>query len=296
MNKILVIGDVIVDKYRYGKALGLSAETPTIVAEYTKTEVTLGGAALVARHLDYLGASVKLISIGDYLDYMSLDDGISHIEVPVDGWKTPCKERMFVGGYKLFQFDHLNHGVHHAQSQLDLMDKFDRHVKNCEVVVVADNRHGVIDEVMAGYIVRTCNELNKIVVIDSQVSQSESNHHWYFGADLFFVNERELNSIVPDDFLDDKIDQAKILLEGGIILKRGPLGTTTLLDNACIYTPARTVDAVDTCGAGDALMAAFVRFFRGDNWHEALAEANEYAAETCTYYGTKLPDEVNVIL
>ena len=58
-KRVLVVGDVILDTYVYGKKLGVSAETPTVVAEYDRTETFVGGAALVARHLLRLGAEVS---------------------------------------------------------------------------------------------------------------------------------------------------------------------------------------------------------------------------------------------
>ncbi|MGB7171120.1 MAG: hypothetical protein WBD32_19095, partial [Acidobacteriaceae bacterium] len=58
-RRVLLIGDTILDIYTYGTALGLSAETPTIVARRREVKHSLGGAALVARNLLELGASVQ---------------------------------------------------------------------------------------------------------------------------------------------------------------------------------------------------------------------------------------------
>ena len=62
-TRVLMIGDVILDEYRWGSALGLSAETPTIVARDDTTSVSIGGAGLYCRNMLALGGKVKFISL-----------------------------------------------------------------------------------------------------------------------------------------------------------------------------------------------------------------------------------------
>ena len=61
--RVLLIGDTIVDLYTYGSAMGLSAETPTIVSRFKEVRRTLGGAAFVCRNLLELGAQVDFITL-----------------------------------------------------------------------------------------------------------------------------------------------------------------------------------------------------------------------------------------
>src|ERR1700733_5899685 len=65
-SRVLLIGDVILDEYRWGTALGLSAETPTIVARDDSTSISWGGAGLLCRNILALGGTVKFTSlVGD---------------------------------------------------------------------------------------------------------------------------------------------------------------------------------------------------------------------------------------
>jgi bifunctional ADP-heptose synthase (sugar kinase/adenylyltransferase) len=104
-SKALLIGDVILDEYRYGTGLGLSAETPTIVARDESSTVSIGGAGLLCRNMLALGGKVKFISLLGDDDFGQTANRFQHsnlikafIEDP--GRKTTVKSRFWVGGYK----------------------------------------------------------------------------------------------------------------------------------------------------------------------------------------------------
>lgn len=307
MKKILVIGDVIIDEYRYGTPLGISAETPTIVSEYTHSTLTEGGAALVARHLHYLddsdmkyrGINTKVFSIGDYTGLGTstglLASGLLHNILNLDGWVTPTKERIMVNGYKLAQLDTLNKGEHTPETEDKFMEVAVSLIEGVDEVIIADNRHGVINKNIATRLINHCWAAQKRVYVDSQVSQSESNHSWYYSANCFFMNLRELDAVVPNEVsFSKKLQKARdILGTKMIILKDGPKSAYVIDEypGKLMSVSPPEVKAVDTCGAGDALMAYFVRAYDGSNAHDALREAVYYASETCTYSGAFTPEE-----
>lgn len=316
--KVLVLGDVIVDRYTYGKALGLSAETPTVVARWEREETFVGGAGLVARNLVRLGANVTLIYVNGPagpnffnvarafddssdpivgLEKMRLDDRF----VMLPGFNVVQKRRYFVDGCKLLQFDVLNEGEHDAASESVLIDHdlSAGSLGGYDAVLACDNRHGFFDEPVARALVERCSDAGVSLYVDSQVSQKRSNHEWYAGCRAMFMNERELLSVAEQRGLlfsserpvFDVADALARELRCGIVLKMGKDGAAICGDvkfprwrEKDRRVAGRTVKVVDTCGAGDAFAAAFV-FSQGD-----LDFANRWAALSTTYSGTRVPE------
>jgi len=296
--KVLVIGDVIIDRYSHGTRRGISAETPTIVANLTREEFFVGGAGLVVRNLLRLGDAVTLLTIGgeDELSYFfrkSVDPLfasectrllIDQIELP--GWTFTEKRRYFVEQYKLLQYDIINKGIHNKRTEDVFKKRFDLDfTDDIGAVVVCDNRHGTISSNIAKMIVKKCRAEKKPLYIDSQVSQSSSNHDWYRGADYIFLNEIELDKVLAKAGKITKksnLDAARRHLEADIVYKRGERGAV-LQSNTVQVSKGIVVDSVDTCGAGDALLAAFVHGFND------LDAANQWAALSTTYNGTIVP-------
>lgn len=309
-NRILVVGDVIVDQYNRGHALGLSAETPTIVAELKESETFVGGAGLVVRHLLRLGSNVDLltvIGIDDPLerspsdliensnDPLLPDESEMFFDNPVfiDGWKTTRKIRNFVGGYKILQYDVRNNVRLEELGTAMMIDNFDSLFEKAYKVVLCDNRHGVMNQIFAQHIVGRCKTENIPLYVDSQCSQEKSNHHWYRGADVLFMNEKEIDLFIKNRFELDPIvahapqEQAPHVKEfmecTKLLLKRGPFGAYEFGERV-IKVDGETVETVDTCGAGDAFLAAYVTT-------DSIEKANHWAALSTTYLGTIVPKE-----
>jgi sugar/nucleoside kinase (ribokinase family) len=133
----------------------------------------------------------------------------------------------------------------------------------------------------------------KPVYIDSQVSQRAANHHWYSGASLFCVNEREALCIDPEHdpaHLPDSLFRLKQLLHAqSIVLKRGAKGCSALLDDVYAEAPAAKVEAIDTTGAGDAFFAA-LSLSPPHLSAQHLVMANAWAGLSTTTIGPEPPD------
>lgn len=291
MKKVLVVGDVIVDRYTYGTRLGISAETPTVVAEWKDERKFLGGAGLVARHLAALGCQVDLLTVcGSSIADASGNPAIWN--VLGNGWSLTTKHRMFVDDYKLLQYDTINRGRWDENLRRDFSEILARLVRagaRYDALVACDNRHGVFDDEVAHSLVLLSKFHEIPLYVDSQVSQTkESNLGWYRGADYFLINQGELNAFLGSATSWDLLEKMKWVqddLGGQVILKLGENGSCRLsLDrDQIINYPAHEVRAVDTCGAGDAFLASFVA--SGD-----MMEANRWAALSTTYKGTVVPE------
>jgi bifunctional ADP-heptose synthase (sugar kinase/adenylyltransferase) len=299
MKKVLVIGDVIVDRYIRGKQLGISAETPTVVAEISEERTYVGGAGLVVRNLLRLGCEVTLLTVADLEGKIKLKHlfGTSNNPITVEenerlalrimdlkGWSVSEKLRCFVGDYKMVQYDTLNRGTYNDSTLKCTCDVFDDLLRAHDVIIVCDNRHGVMHE---SFIVHVMNEAEqrKPVFVDSQVSQNGSNHVLYGGhAATIFLNEREISGLASS--WDSRVDRVRYVaerLQSNIVLKLGPDGAMRYVDGSFSYCDAPKLKAIDTCGAGDAFMAAYVA-----NDYDLLF-ATRWASLSTTYVGTIVP-------
>jgi rfaE bifunctional protein kinase chain/domain len=303
---LIVVGDIIVDQYNTGEAMGLSAETPTIVAKHLVVRQSLGGAALMVRNVLALGGSVLFLSIIGDDAYQAVVASFEHphlrkrIEVET-GRSTIVKSRYWVNGYKLLQWDHLDHRPAQETTVNHLLEELDRHLPDADALIISDYRHGLLTPGFAGALVKAGGHAGKPVYIDSQVSQRPANHHWYAGASLFCLNEREALGVDPQydgAHLPHALERLKELLHAqSIVLKRGAKGCCALLGDDYAEAPAANVQALDTTGAGDAFFAA-LSLAPTPLTAEHLALANAWAGLSTTTLGPEPPDfaGLNVLL
>lgn len=300
-RSITVVGDVILDEYTHGQKLGISAETPTVVATFDRTERFVGGAGLVVRNLLRLGAHVRLLTVGGddrlierflgYSDPITAEElsRLSYDPLVGDGWKWTEKRRFYVDSYKMVQYDIINPAPYVPKIQEKIKEAYVRARNETDAVVVCDNRHGTMMHELIDLVVQKKSRYGGKLFVDSQVSQHGSNHSFYRGADMMFLNGKELDSIPQSRLVaDDLMRKLKVVsnsLQSGVTLKRGEKGSATFFPSEdYVESPAYPVKAVDTCGAGDAFLAAYAV-------SEDLGFANRWAGLSTTYYGTVVPQQ-----
>lgn len=289
--RVHVFGDVIIDRYTYSDPLKLSAETPTIVGSFKSRETFVGGAGLVVRHLLNLGAQVNFTTILGGHELLNLQQALmrtndpitpeesSRLEISsnamVEGWKMSRKDRFFVGPYKIFQLDELNQARHNMESEHKLLLQESGSLP--DAVVVCDNRHGVISQTVLDILISRCNEQKVPIYVDSQSAFHGGLH--VHGATRLFLNADESQIVCAGTSIYDTVRR----LDSGLVVKCGEHGAHDIDREAKIehFVPGVKVDVVDTCGAGDAFLAAYVVL-------NDLSKANEYAAHSVTLKGTRV--------
>jgi D-beta-D-heptose 7-phosphate kinase/D-beta-D-heptose 1-phosphate adenosyltransferase len=296
-KRVLLIGDTILDIYTYGTAMGLSAETPTIVARKKAVKHSLGGAALVCRNLLELGASV------DFITLVGADDEAAHVRdfsaarltlraVADPDRPTTVKHRFWVDGYKLFQLDQREDGPIAAPIIERVLAAVREALPHIDVVVISDYRHGLLPADLVTPLLQMLESTGKPVYADSQVSQQASNHRLYRGNCILVLNLREARAIDPHfspsthaaafATLNRELDTARI------IVKLGGDGSLFQDGATVVHAPADKVKVVDTTGAGDAFLAAFCLAGTGDPL-TALKLANTWAGLAVQIHGTSPP-------
>ena len=297
-DKILLVGDTIIDINTEGHLLGTSSETPTIVMSKDSESITHGGAALVHRNLRQLKCKHQFITgIHKYdLSKKKSDLRYKNSEityVPLNK-KTTIKHRFWCDKYKLLQIDTLdNHpiSIPEAHKVYKLINQ-----SNADVIAISDYRHGFLSPELIDLI----NTSNKRIILDSQVAQSRANHHLYKHLYLTILNEHEAQQFAPNVFwsnsqvwkhtLFDNIDSENFIVKFGI---KGCIyfSKTQGMDSLLVTT--NSIDnPVDTTGAGDAFLGALLsKFYLIDSDVRTLLDfAVGWATRSVMVKGANPPD------
>lgn len=295
---ILVVGDLILDVYHDGARIADSEGVR--VGREKETRRSWGGAGLLVRNLLELKQKVVFISLlGDdgWSAYEKewTDKNLTKCFVREKGRKTTVKERFVVDGEKVCKWNTLDNRSVQKATERRMHALVEKNLSHCRALVISDYRHGLLSAPLARSLLVLARKTKTPVFVDSQVSQKESNHHWYVRADAFCLNETEAAS-ADSAFNNAEVEHslrhlAETLKSAHIIVKRGEAGSAALIAGKIVLSQAHTVTAIDACGAGDAFLAALAsRGFPPDE--ESLRFANFWAALSTTVVGAEPPKYV----
>lgn len=298
-KKILLIGDTILDVFVYGKAIKLNFDAPTPEAEATEMNQFFGGASLVVKNILELGGSVNFVSVvGDDADAKKYD-ALIHPKLEKIFWvdktrKTTVKSRFLVDGYKLVQMNQVsNHDIDEGLEK-DILQKIEPLFGQADAIIVCDNGHGLLTQNLIAQLISLAQKYQKPLYADCQIGHHPTRaakHHLYRGADCLFPNEKEARSISPAFDPKEFVEKCGVK---NVVIKLGAKGVMALFGDNLINIPGEKVEAVDTCGAGDAFLAAFSLGDRNFP-KETLAIANAWAALKTTLKGTAIPQKQDLI-
>jgi rfaE bifunctional protein kinase chain/domain len=301
--RVLLIGDTILDIYTYGSAMGLSAETPTIVARKKEVKYSLGGAALVCRNLLELGSAV------DFITMVGADEEAAHVRafsaaklnllaVEDEARPTTVKHRFWVDGYKLFQLDQRDDKAVSKAIADRVLALIDDALQRIDIVVISDYRHGLLPEHLLTPLLQKLHAARKPVYVDSQVSQNASNHKLYSGNCIICLNLKEARCIDPAfEPADDSAAFATLNREldtDRLIVKLGSDGALFQHGARIVKAPANRVTVVDTTGAGDSFLSAFCLAGLDDPL-ASLKLANAWAGLAVQIHGTAPPRKSDLL-
>ncbi len=297
MKPILVVGDFIVDAYHYGKLGGTAPDFPTILAHQDTTKLSYGGAGLVVSNLLALEKKViflTLVGTGEYTDYAQsyTHKNLKTIFIKDPKRATTVKERFWVDGHKLLEWHHFDTDHLGAADERRFISEIKKQLPQVGVVLLADYRHGLLSQKAAATIVQLCRTAKIPLFVDSQIVHAQGNHHWYKGATLFLLNQKE--ALHVDPLFNKKTIRAslerfqKILGTKNIVVKLGAEGSAALVGTKLIRTSQHSVHALDPVGAGDAFAAALATGSIPPT-PDDLRRANTWAALATTTIGTEPP-------
>lgn len=266
---VLVVGDVIIDKYTYCSVQGLMSKDMGYSARIRHSEEYLGGSIAIARHLSSFSENVTLLSIiGDEEEirlrlFEELSDSIKLNLFYSTQFPTIIKHRYLTRNAKREEYRKvlaINNIPEKMKYEKDIKETFkaklSEKLENSDVVFLCDFGHGLIDE----EVIELIQEKAKYLVLNCQTNSS--NHGLnvitkYTRADVFSLDQQELKLAFPICADDEEAGLKKIAeyLHGDGWLTRGSYGAWGIAQGKIMNCPAFTLTVKDTVGAGDAFFS-----------------------------------------
>lgn len=203
-KNILVVGDTIVDRYVYCDGLGMSAEAPVIVVRPLDSETFLGGASIVAQHVQALGATVRFCSVigqdteGDYVRTELAKRNVP-AELVVDPARpTTLKTRYLSEGKKLLNVNQFRDHNLDTPIAAQLQEKIAAAAGTADAVVICDFGYGVITNPLLELLCSIGAKRNVPVIGDVQSSSQMGNVTRLKGITMATPSEREARVALCD--------------------------------------------------------------------------------------------------
>jgi D-glycero-beta-D-manno-heptose-7-phosphate kinase len=263
---VLIVGDVMIDSYLWGKSTRISPEAPVPIVNVVKREKRLGGAANVALNVQAMGATPLLCSVigddpdgGDFLRLMEERNLSTEGIVQSPERVTTIKHRIIAGGQQLLRVD--------AEIEHNLADYEERHLEEhylklldrADVVVFEDYDKGVFSEQNIARFIQLANERDVATVVDPK----KKNFLSYKGCTLFKPNLKELKEGLKVDFADENLhafEDAVAQLQERLSTKQvlvtlSERGVFVANGEEKTYIPAHRRSISDVSGAGDTVIS-----------------------------------------
>ena len=270
--KILVVGDVMLDKYYFGEVTRISPEAPVPIARVTDVRETLGGAANVVHNLALLGCQTSIIGqVGrdnhGEIFLSKLDAlGVNFSGVIETSKPTTTKIRVISGHQQMIRLDFEDAAELDISATDELLKNFSAQLPNVDAVIVSDYGKGVCTKKICREIIGACRALKKFVVVDPK----GDNWQKYFDASFITPNLKEFNAVLPKKIpnVDTQIEESarKVIDEfnlRGLVVTRSAEGLTLVDGEKISHVKARAQEVFDVSGAADTVIAVFALALAG---------------------------------
>jgi rfaE bifunctional protein kinase chain/domain len=276
--RLLVVGDVMLDRYWFGDVSRISPEAPVPVVRIEKREARLGGAANVARNAAALGAHCGLLGVvgndeaGDEVEQILRESSIDTYLKRDEAISTIVKLRVIGRQQQMVRID-----FEEAPSETTLRDKltqFKAILPDYDVIIFSDYNKGSL--VNVAEMIRMAREAGKTVMVDPKGDDFTP----YRGATILTPNKSELKRIVGSWKTEEQLtEKAQSLREElgltALLLTRSEEGMSLYTAEEVLHVPADAREVFDVSGAGDTVIATMAAMLgAGVPLAEALATAN----------------------
>jgi len=276
--RLLVVGDVMLDRYWFGDVSRISPEAPVPVVRIEKREARLGGAANVARNAAALGAHCGLLGVvgndeaGDEVEQILRESSIDSYLKRDEQISTIVKLRVIGRQQQMVRID-----FEEAPSETTLRDKltqFKAVLPDYDVIIFSDYNKGSL--VNVADMIRMAREAGKTVMVDPKGDDFSP----YRGATMLTPNKSELKRIVGTWKTEEQLTtKAQNLREelglAALLLTRSEEGMSLYTADEVLHVQADAREVFDVSGAGDTVIATMAAMLgAGVPLAEALATAN----------------------
>ena len=288
--KVLVAGDVMLDRYWFGDVSRISPEAPVPVAKITETEHRAGGAANVARNIAALGGQVALLSVvgeddaANTLSNLLAQDNIADHLIRSEFANTTLKLRVLSRNQQLIRLDFEK--TPDLGSLKTVQQRYAELVAQYDAVILSDYGKGVLSEIAP--MIAAARAAGKPVLIDPK----GADYAKYSGATLLTPNRAELREAAGGwDNEAGLTAKAQGLREtlglDALLVTRSEEGMTLYRAEGQTHQPTRAQEVYDVSGAGDTVIAAMgLCLAAGYTLPEAVHTANAAAGVVVAKLGT----------
>lgn len=267
-KKVLVVGDVMLDRYIYGDVERISPEGPIPILRHAEEKTMLGGAGNVARNVVTLGGTAILMGVvgnddaGKQVTAIAEANGVEGYFFCSASMPTVTKTRFISRGHQLLRLD-----VEQILSESDpvvagLIDRVRVALPTADAIVLSDYLKGVLSPKLLREVIEMARSARLPVIVDPKSRELSR----YNGANVITPNAKEASLATGLDCReDDGAEEAartvrQIVQADAVVLTRGARGMTVLAPNdgseAVVHIPTSASEVFDVSGAGDTVIAA----------------------------------------
>jgi len=266
--KVLVVGDVMIDKYYYGDVHKFASDAPVPVAKIVRRTSSLGAAANVASNLSMLGCKTFLAGfVGNDHNFETLSRLLWENKINQDGLiatdsPTTTKVRVMSGRQQMFRMDFEDVSEKNIV-QFATLEKYIRQRLNdsFDAVVIADYEKGVCTEYFCDAVIRAAHSHGVPVTVmpygQQWIKYAQSD---YVTPNIAKINKVLLNTITGES--DDEVERAgryimrKFKIKN-VLATRSAHGVSLIAEDYATHIPTKTQEVFDSVGASDTVAAIF---------------------------------------
>lgn len=292
---ILIIGDIMLDRYYYGSVSRISPEAPVPVINVKSEVYTMGGAGNVANNIRGLTSNCSIIGIakedeaGKLLQQMFNNIDVKTHFIDAD-MPTISKLRVIGGKQQIARLDFEDIKPLNEKLTNQVKSIYENQLKEHDVVIISDYGKGICSDEICPFIINKANEQNKKVIIDPK----GSNWDKYKNAYIVTPNVKELSEVYGKDIPneDENVIKCGIQIREKynltyLIVTRSEKGITIIGKNYNKTIPTQAMEVFDVSGAGDTVVACISVFLGlGLDINEAVYFANMAAGVVVGKLGT----------
>lgn len=296
--RVLVVGDVMLDRYWFGDVNRISPEAPVPVALVNRVEERAGGAANVARNAASLGAQITLLSVigddeaGGALQALMQNSGVQASLLRDPTISTIVKLRVIAKQQQLLRIDFEAPPSHEVLSAK--LDDYRQALQEHDLVILSDYGKGGLTHVVE--MIKLAKAAGKPVLVDPK----GDDYARYSGATLLTPNRSEFREVAgswkDDTELAAKAARLRAELDlQALLVTRSEEGMTLYRDGQVLHQPTQAREVFDVSGAGDTVIATLgVMLAAGLEMGHAVQWSNKAAGIVVAKLGTAVvqPEEL----
>ncbi len=297
-KKVLVIGDLILDKYISGTSGRISPEAPVPVISHNGTEYQLGGASNVAKNIINLGAETHLIGTagkdnnGRTITKLLGKAGINPENIIKDSNKpTTLKTRIISGNQQLLRIDEERTSEISSDIQDQLLEMIQKVIRtsNPDAVIISDYNKGTVTDKICRVAIKMAERSGAFIAVDPKGKDFRK----YRGANVITPNRNESETVYGKPISDNNV-LVKALKKiksdtgaEGVVITKGSEGVSFIKGNKVFNVPTAEKDVYDVTGAGDTFISAFtLSVLCSGSWTTAAKIANAASSVVIDHLGT----------